>query len=90
MIGSPGGVARTIGLRVRKNAKPGTSEGLAYIIVKMLAVPLIERHGVKRKLKRTARISSGYWLQDYLFVHRESIDMECTVYVGDRVIKILL
>lgn len=39
MIGSPGGVARTIGLRVRKNAKPGTSEGLAYIIVKMLAVP---------------------------------------------------
>lgn len=43
MIGSPGGVARTIGLRVRKNAKPGTSEGLAYIIVKMLAVPLHER-----------------------------------------------
>lgn len=41
MIGSPGGVARTIGLRVRKNAKPGTSEGLAYIIVKMLAVPLL-------------------------------------------------
>jgi hypothetical protein len=39
VIGSPGGVARTIGLRVRKNAKPGTSEGLAYIIVKMLAVP---------------------------------------------------
>lgn len=42
MIGSPGGVARTIGLRVRKNAKPGTSEGLAYIIVKMLAVPHLE------------------------------------------------
>lgn len=45
MIGSPGGVARTIGLRVRKNAKPGTSEGLAYIIVKMLAVPLTDVTG---------------------------------------------
>ncbi len=40
MTGGPGGLARTI-LRVRKNAKPGTSEGLAYIFVKMLAVPLV-------------------------------------------------
>lgn len=47
MIGSPGGVARTIGLRVRKNAKPGTSEGLAYIIVKMLAVPLEGQNQVR-------------------------------------------
>ncbi len=39
MTRGPGGIARTIGLGVRKNDKPGTSEGLAYIFVKMLAVP---------------------------------------------------
>ena len=40
MIKSPGGVTRTFELRVRKNVKPVTSEGLAYIFVKMLAGPL--------------------------------------------------
>ena len=42
MTSGPGGLTRTIGLRVRKNAKPVTSEGLAYIFVKMLAGPHIE------------------------------------------------
>jgi len=39
MIGYPGYTDRTIGLRVRKNARPVISEGLAYIFVKMLAGP---------------------------------------------------
>jgi len=33
MTGVPGYTARTIGLRVNKNAKPVISEGLAYIFV---------------------------------------------------------
>lgn len=43
MPNSPGYTARTIGLRVRKNAKSVTSECLAYIFVKMLAGPLPKR-----------------------------------------------
>jgi len=39
MTGGPGYTAGTIGLRVRKKAKLVTSEGLAYIFVKMLAGP---------------------------------------------------
>ena len=40
MTGGSGYNDRTIGLRVRKNAKSVTFEGLAYILVKMLAGPL--------------------------------------------------
>lgn len=40
MTGSPGGTDQTTQLRVRTNAKRGTSEGLAYTFVKILAVPL--------------------------------------------------
>ncbi len=40
MTGVSGLYRQTIGLRVSKNAKPVTSEGLAYIFVKMLAGPL--------------------------------------------------
>ena len=39
MIKSPGGVTRTFELRVRKNVKPVTSEGLAYIFVNYLNQP---------------------------------------------------
>ncbi|MBA9085560.1 hypothetical protein FHR92_002027 [Fontibacillus solani] len=41
MTGDPGYAAQIIGLRVRKNAKPFTSKGLAYIFVKMLAGPQV-------------------------------------------------
>ncbi|ETT32875.1 hypothetical protein C169_23090 [Paenibacillus sp. FSL R5-808] len=64
MIGSPGGVARTIGLRVRKNAKPGTSEGLAYIIVKMLAVPHIEMVGLSLLLVGLAHFMTSGSIQE--------------------------
>lgn len=39
MTGDPGYATWTVGLRVRKNAKLVTSEGLTYIFVKMLAGP---------------------------------------------------
>ena len=41
------GAARTIGLRVRKNAKPDMIEGLAYIFVKMLVGPQRKRERIK-------------------------------------------
>ncbi|CAM4453449.1 Transposase [Paenibacillus xylanexedens] len=40
MTGGQGFATRIAGLRVRINAKLVTSEGLAYIFVKMLAGPL--------------------------------------------------
>jgi len=41
------GATRTIGLRVRKNAKPDMIEGLAYIFVKMLVGPQRKRERIK-------------------------------------------